>query len=295
MTSVLVTGGTGSFGQAFTRHLLATDTERVVVFSRDEVKQHQMRQDGFTDPRLRWFIGDVRDRDRLRRAMKDIDTVVHAAALKQVDSCEFNPLEAVKTNVDGTANVINAALDANVKQVLMLGTDKAVDPTNLYGATKLVAEKLIVDANVYSGADGTRFAATRYGNVISSRGSVLPVFQAQQRALDEMLGGEVFVPKLPAVTVNTIALAAGAGVNVLMTGRRPGEKQHEALLSEHEAHRAIDAGWCYLVKPIHDLGRAWKGDPVPAGFKFTSDTAEQLDVDEFRVLAGLSEGLRLSA
>lgn len=331
VTSYLITGGTGSFGQALTRSLLDdASTVRVAVFSRDELKQHTMRLDGYTDDRIRWFIGDVRDRDRLRRAMNGVDTVVHAAALKQVDTCELNPLEAKKTNVDGTANVIDAALDAKVGRVLMLGTDKAVDPTNLYGATKLVAEKLIVDANAYSGADGPRFAATRYGNVISSRGSVLPVFQAQHAAglpltvtdpamtrfvltlaqgvefvracLDHMQGGEVFVPKLSAATVATIAAAAtGATLErshayaVHRIGLRAGEKMHELLISEHEAHRTIDRGWCYTVTPVHTLGREWAGTPVPAGFRYGSDTADRLDVADFRALAGLGARLEVAS
>lgn len=328
-TSYLVTGGTGSFGQAIVRALLDDPaTSRLVVFSRDELKQHQMRLDGYTDERLRFFIGDVRDRDRLRRAMNGVDTVVHAAALKQVDTCEYNPLEAVRTNVDGTANVIGAALDTDVQRVLALGTDKAVDPTNLYGATKLVAEKLVVDANAYSGADGPLFAATRYGNVISSRGSVLPVFQAQHAAglpltvtdpsmtrfvltvaqgvtfvlacLDSMVGGEVFIPKLPAVSVSTICDAVQEVGTMIrrvrsITGLRPGEKMHEVLVSEHEAHRVLDAGWCYTVTPIHALGREWAGSSVPAGFRYSSDTADRLDVADFRRLAGLGARLEVAS
>jgi UDP-N-acetylglucosamine 4,6-dehydratase/5-epimerase len=325
--SVLVSGGTGSFGRAFVRRLLEDrEIERVVVFSRDELNQHQMRCDGFTDPRLRFFVGDVRDRDRLRRACQGVDTVVHAAALKQVDTIEYNPLEAVKTNIGGTSNVIDAALDCGVSRVLMLGTDKAVDPTNLYGATKLVAEKLVVDANAYSGADGPVFAATRYGNVISSRGSVLPVFQAQAaageilsitnphmtrfvltleqgvdfvvRALGEMRGGEVFVPKLPAVTVRTIADAViypRAMDPVHRLGLRPGEKMHELLVSEHEAARTLDVGWAFLVRPVADLGRSWGGVPVPAGFRFSSESAVRLDVEGFRCLAGLDSNLEVVA
>jgi UDP-N-acetylglucosamine 4,6-dehydratase len=328
MGSILITGGTGSFGQAFTRHLLAIGTyDRIVIFSRDELKQHEMRSIGYTDERLRWFIGDVRDRDRLRRAMHGVDVIIHAAALKQVDTCEANPLEAKKTNVDGTSNVIDAALDCGVGRVLMLGTDKAVDPTNLYGATKLVAEKLIVDANAYSGAGGPRFSATRYGNVISSRGSVLPLFQAQRdsgsvltvtrpemtrfvltleqgvefvaRSLDEMRGGEVFVPKLPAVTLWTIydsVVMDRDQDGFKITGLRPGEKMHELLVSVNEASRTLDRGWCYLVKPLVEFAdRSWTGVPVPAGFYYGSDTAERLDVDGFRRLAGLEADLEVVA
>ncbi len=323
MSSVLVTGGTGSFGQAYISHLLTLKTfDRIICFSRDELKQHEMRaKGGFTDSRLRFFIGDVRDRERLERAMHGVDTVVHAAALKQVDACEFNPLEAVKTNVQGTANVIDAAIDAKVTRVLGLGTDKAVDPTNLYGATKLVAEKLLVDANAYN---GPLFAATRYGNVISSRGSVLPVFQAQQKAgvpltvtdagmtrfvltiqrgvefigecLERMRGGEVFAPKLPATTVSTIAWSVGGSGDWVVTGLRPGEKRHELLVSDHEAGRTLDCGWCYLIRPVQNhRGHVWDGKPVPAGFRYSSHTAAQLDVEAFRELAGLGGRVMLNA
>lgn len=317
-----MTGGTGSFGQTFVRHLLIrpSEVERVIVFSRDELKQHEMRQAGLTDPRLRYFVGDVRDRDRLTRAMRGVDVVVHAAALKQVDTCEYNPLEATKTNVQGTANVIDAALDAGVGRVLALGTDKAVDPTNLYGATKLVAEKLIVDANAYSGSDGPVFAGTRYGNVISSRGSVVPVFERQHeagqpltltaagmtrfvmtlpecvrfvlQAVSSMRGGEVFVPKLPAVTVETIAASVTwpHEPEIRYTGLRPGEKQHEAMVSPHESARTRDRGWCYAVAPIHDPRQVERpGGRLPVGFQFTSDSTRMLSVEEFRQLAGLTE------
>ncbi len=306
MTSLLITGGTGSMGQQLVRQLLEDATvERVCVFSRDEWKQDAMRNAGFTDPRLRFFIGDVRDRDRLRRAMHGVDNVIHTAALKQVPACEYNPLEAVKTNVDGTANVIDAALDADVAKVLMLSSDKACDPVNLYGATKLVAEKLMVDANAYA---GTRFSCTRYGNVISSRGSVLPLFQAQHSAgkpltmtdpemtrfvltleqgalfvldsLDRMTGGEVFVPKLPSVTVSTIAAAVTNRGAIHLIGARPGEKLHETLVSEHEADRTSDEGDGFVIRPVPAVPH------VPAAF--TSVSADRLDVDGFRLLAGLA-------
>lgn len=314
MSSILVTGGTGSFGQAFVRRLLEHDSyERIVVFSRDELKQHDMRCAGLTDERLRYFIGDVRDLQRLRRAMRGVGTVIHAAALKQVDSCEFNPLEAKKTNIDGTANVIDAALDCGVQRVLMVGTDKAVDPVNLYGATKQVAERLMIDANVYAGDGGTRFACTRYGNVITSRGAVLPRFQQQWdehrlltitdprmtrfvltldhavsfviECLADMHGGEVFVPRLPAVSVTTVAEAVAfpdlpQTVNV---GRRPGEKIHELLVSAHEARRTEDLGNRFVVYPITS-----KAD-FPGTVEYGSDSpfVERLDVSGFRVLAGL--------
>jgi UDP-N-acetylglucosamine 4,6-dehydratase len=225
--SILVTGGTGSFGRQFIRTVLEEHhPARLIVFSRDELKQHQMRVEGYADTRLRYFIGDVRDQDRLRRAFHGVDVVIHAAALKQVPACEYNPLEAVKTNIDGAANIIDAAIDAGVGRVLALSTDKAVNPINLYGATKLVAEKLFVQANSYSGKGGTRFSCVRYGNVVGSRGSVIPLFRRQVadgrititdermtrfwitltqgvrfvlKCIALMTGGEVFVPKIPSM------------------------------------------------------------------------------------------------
>jgi FlaA1/EpsC-like NDP-sugar epimerase len=297
--------------------------DRVVVFSRDELKQHQMREDGFTDSRLRWFLGDVRDRDRLRWAMQGVDVVVHAAALKQVDALEYNPGEAVKTNITGTDNVIHAAIDSGVRKVLFLSTDKAVDPINTYGKSKAAAEALVIAANSYSGKDGPLFSAVRYGNVLSSRGSVLPKFRAQHAAgkiltvtdprmtrfvltidqgvlfvqdcLDAMQGGEVFVPKLDAVMVDIIAQSVTGTIMDRFTphtwkssGLRPGEKMHELLVSEHEAYRTIDAGWCYIIQPVHDFGRTWEGSPVPDGFRYSSDSVPRLDVDAFRTLAGLT-------
>ncbi len=297
---ILVTGGTGSFGQAFVREHLPVlcPSYQMVVFSRDELKQHDMRAAGIIHDHLRYFIGDVRDVGRLRRAFRDVDVVVHAAALKQVESCEYNPLEAKKTNVDGTENVINAALDAGVGRVLMIGTDKAVDPVNMYGVTKAAAEKVMVDANAYSGKNGTRFSCTRYGNVISSRGAVLPIFQAQYRAglpltitdpnmtrfvltldqsvefvlgcLGRMEGGEVFVPRLKTVTVATIADAVNEFQPKVIVGRRAGEKQHELLVSANEPELAA----------ANDL-------PFPYGSN--SDPADRLGVEGFRELAGIKQ------
>ncbi len=261
--SVLITGGTGSFGQKFVRTLLAHHKPRkVVVFSRDELKQHEMRTRGFDHPNLRFFIGDVRDADRLRRAFDGIDVVVHAAALKQVPACEYNPIEAVRTNIDGARNVVDAALDRGVTKVLALSTDKAVNPVNLYGATKLVAEKLVVQANAYAGGKPIGFSCVRYGNVVGSRGSVLPLFLEQAktgtititdprmtrfwitldqgvqfvvRCIEQMHGGEVFVPKIPSVRVTDMAAAIAPGCKIENIGIRPGEKLHEALISDDEA------------------------------------------------------------
>ncbi len=318
---ILVTGGTGSFGQALIRRLLEKPLgypQQLVVFSRDELKQHDMRVDGLVDDELRYFLGDVRDVDRLRRAFNGVDIVVHAAALKQVESCEFNPLEAKKTNIDGTQNVIDAALDCGVRRVLMIGTDKAVDPVNLYGKTKAVAEHLMIDANAYSGQDGTAFSCTRYGNVITSRGAVLPRFQAQAakgelltvtdhsmtrfvltlnqgvefviKCLGAMRGGEVFVPKLPAVDIETITKAVMYPAKLVLTtviGRRPGEKQHEALISRGESVRVNDRGDHYVIYPVNAPPALLSEE-----FVYSSETAQpRLDVAGFRELAGLGSTL----
>lgn len=323
MTNILITGGTGSFGQTYIRQALQNpELDRLVVYSRDELKQHHMRADGLTDPRLRYFIGDVRDRDRLRRAMHTINTVIHAAALKQVDTAEYNPLEAKKTNIDGTANVIDAALDADIQKVMLLSSDKAVDPTNLYGATKLVAEKLVVDANAYTGDSGPRFAAVRYGNVLGSRGSVLHTFQTQHAAgqpltitdphmtrfwltlqqaarfvtdcLDTMTGGEIFIPKLEAATISDLAHAVSDNDTVIV-GARPGEKLHETLISQHETGRTIDKGWCYIITPLTPFtDTRWEGDPGPS-IPYSSDTATRLTASDLRRLIHAAENIGANA
>ncbi|OGK92667.1 MAG: UDP-N-acetylglucosamine 4,6-dehydratase (inverting), partial [Candidatus Rokubacteria bacterium RBG_16_73_20] len=249
--AILVTGGTGSFGTRFVQTVLERHRpRRLVVFSRDELKQSEM-QARLTHPALRFFIGDVRDRARLVRAMHDVDVVVHAAALKQIPACEYNPFEAIQTNVMGAKNVIDAAIDSGVKRVIALSTDKAVNPINLYGATKLCAEKLFVQANTYGFSRGTTFACVRYGNVIGSRGSVIPLFQAQRasgrvsvtdpkmtrfwitlqqgvdfvaRCLGQMRGGEIFVPKLPSTRIMDLVEAVAPGCRVEFVGIRPGEK-----------------------------------------------------------------------
>jgi UDP-N-acetylglucosamine 4,6-dehydratase len=302
---VLITGGTGSFGRRFVDTLLRRHRPRkVIVFSRDELKQSEMSRE-FGGKIVRYFIGDVRDLDRLRRAMHGVDIVVHAAALKQVPACEYNPFEAVKTNVIGGANVIDAAIDAGVKQVLALSTDKAVNPVNLYGATKLCAEKLFVQGNAYSGEGGTRFSCARYGNVVGSRGSVIPLFLEQREAgtvtvtdermtrfwitlqqgvdfvvkcLGVMEGGEVFVPKIPSMRIMDLAAAVAPGCQVKFTGIRPGEKVHEVLVSEDEAHHTIELDDLFLIKPLHPWWRAdnWSGGrAVPDGFRFSSDSNDK--------------------
>jgi UDP-N-acetylglucosamine 4,6-dehydratase len=300
--TVLVSGGTGSFGKQFARILMAEFSPRkLIVFSRDELKQHEMRVSGFDGPNLRYFIGDVRDRDRLRRAMQGVDVVVHAAAMKQVPACEYNPLEAVKTNIEGAKNIIDAALDTGVKKVLALSTDKAVNPANLYGATKLVAEKLLVQANAYSGTGPTRFSCVRYGNVVGSRGSVIPLFLEQRKtgsitltdrrmtrfwltlnqgvrfviqAIERMEGGEVFVPKIASMRLLDLAEAVAPGCAIQETGIRPGEKLHEVLVSEDEARHAREYDDMYIVRPAWSSREmAWTGGRSLAdGFRYGSDT-----------------------
>ena len=309
---VLVTGGTGSFGRKFAEVMLREyHPRKLIVFSRDELKQHDMRRDGFDHPSMRYFIGDVRDVDRLRRAMQGVDVVVHAAALKQVPVCEYNPIEAVMTNVMGARSVIDAALDRGVGRVVGLSTDKAVNPVNLYGATKLVAEKLFVDANAYVGDGPTRFACVRYGNVVGSRGSVIPVFLEQRRTgtvtvtdermtrfwitleqgvrlvvrcVEEMLGGEIFVPKIPSMKLIDLVRAIAPDCRTEVVGIRPGEKLHEVLVSEDEARQTLELDDAYVIQPMHPW---WKPEswaharPVADGFRFTSDTnARWLRADE---------------
>jgi UDP-N-acetylglucosamine 4,6-dehydratase len=312
--AVLITGGTGSFGQKFVAELLENDPpSRLIVFSRDELKQSEMQRK-FDHPCLRFFIGDVRDRERLYRAMKGVDLVIHAAALKQVPACEYNPFEAVKTNILGSVNVIDAAIDNGVDRVLAVSTDKAVNPANLYGATKLCAEKLFVKSNSYSGAEGTKFSCSRYGNVVGSRGSVIPFFQEQKatgvitvtdermtrfwitleqgvafvkRCLEAMHGGEIFVPKIPSMNIMDLVEAIAPGCEVKITGVRPGEKIHEVLISEDdEANQTLDLDGMYVVQPHNSWWAKdnWnEGKPVPEGFRYGSDTNEQkLSVSDLR-------------
>jgi UDP-N-acetylglucosamine 4,6-dehydratase/5-epimerase len=312
--SLLVTGGTGSFGQKFVDLVLrlAPDIDRLIVFSRDELKQHDMAL-RLKDPRVRFFIGDVRDVQRLQRAFNGVDYVVHAAALKQVPACEYNPLEAVKTNIGGAENIINAAIDRGVKRVLALSTDKAVNPVNLYGATKLCAEKLFVQANAYAGLGDTRFACVRYGNVVGSRGSVIPIFLQQREkgvititdkrmtrfwitldqgaafvmhCLERMHGGEVFVPKIPSMNILDLADALAPGCQTEITGIRPGEKLHEVLVSSDEARHALELPEMFVIQPAHPWWKLqnWPDGKAPAdGFTYTSaNNPEWLTVDELR-------------
>jgi UDP-N-acetylglucosamine 4,6-dehydratase len=300
--TVLLTGGTGSFGRKFAEVALSeTGLKKLIVFSRDELKQHEMRIQ-FDDPRLRYFIGDVRDRDRLHRAAQGVDIVVHAAALKQVPACEYNPFEAVKTNILGASNIIDVSIDAGVKWVIALSTDKAVNPVNLYGATKLVAEKLFVQGNAYSGGRATRFACVRYGNVVGSRGSVIPVFQQQaatgrvtitdermtrfwitleqgvrfvMRCVGLMQGGEVFVPKIPSMRLLDLTDVVAPGCAREVIGIRPGEKLHEVLISRDESRYTLEFDDMFLVQPVHPWWQTPEyagARPMQDGSKFSSDT-----------------------
>src|SRR5271157_5194110 len=271
--SILVTGGTGSFGKKFVEIMLrGYHPHRLVVFSRDELKQHEMRTSGFDHPSLRYFIGDVRAVDRLKRALQGVTVVVDAAALKQVPACEYNPFEAIQTNIMGARNVIDAAIDQGVRRILALSTDKAVNPINLYGATKLCAEKVFVQANAYAGARNTRFSCARYGNVVGSRGSVIPIF------LEQMHGGEIFVPKIPSMRLLDLAETVAPGCQVEYIGIRPGEKLHEVLVSEDESRQTLETEDMYVIQPSHPW---WKSEnwvnakPLPEGFRYSSDSNER--------------------
>ncbi|MGH7721280.1 MAG: UDP-N-acetylglucosamine 4,6-dehydratase (inverting) [Candidatus Dormibacteria bacterium] len=313
--TILITGGTGSFGQHFSRALLAEWKPAAVrIFSRDELKQSEMAR-SIDDERLRFLIGDVRDRDRLRRAVEGVDIVVHAAALKQVPACEYNPFEAVRTNIIGAQNVAEVCIDAGVPRALALSTDKAVSPANLYGATKLCAERLFIQSNVYAGAHQTLLSCVRYGNVVGSRGSVIPLFADQaasgeltvtdermtrfwitldqavafvSQCIARMQGGELFIPKIPSMRVLDLAEAVAPGLPIRYTGIRPGEKLHESLITPEEARHTLDAGWCYVVEPEHQF---WGGrgvadaTAVAEDFVYSSDRNTQwLDVASLRAL-----------
>lgn len=298
---ILVTGGTGSFGQAFTKILLEKHSPKAVrIYSRGEHKQVEMER-RFNDDRLRFFVGDVRDLNRLGRAMNGVDIVVHAAALKHVPVCEYNPNEAVRTNVKGAMNIVDAAIDNGVEKVVALSTDKAVQPLNLYGATKLVAEKIFIQANAYSGPRKTKFACVRYGNVIGSNGSVVPLFIEQRKngeltitdegmtrfwitleqgvelvikCIREMEGGEIFVPRIPSVKVTDLADAIAPDAKKRIIGIRPGEKMHEMLVSADEARHTKRKGEFYIIEPEFSF---WSDvehsrcEHLPDGFYYASD------------------------
>ena len=302
-SSLLITGGTGSLGKALLTHLLMnTKCERIAIYSRDELKQAHLKEQFGNEPRLRWFLGDIRDKDRLKRALHRVDFVVHAAALKQVDTGEYNPMEFIKTNVLGSQNVIEAAIDAGVKKVIALSTDKASSPINLYGATKLTADKLFVAANNYSISYGTSFSVVRYGNVMGSRGSVIPFFQKLARegnplpltdirmtrfwisiqqavefvmeSFNLMSGGELYVPRIPSMKLIDLAEAISPGTKITEIGMRPGEKLHEEMISADDSRRTLLLDNRYVVMPVvAEWGFVQPlGLPMPEGHAYRSDT-----------------------
>ena len=314
--TILLTGGTGSFGNAFLDRVTREwPSATVRVYSRDELKQSELRA-RFGDEQVRYLIGDVRDRARMARAAQGADILVHAAAMKQVPACEYNPFEAVRTNVLGAQHVVDAAIDAGVERVLALSTDKAVNPVNLYGATKLCQEKIIVQGNAYAAHSNTRLACVRYGNVVGSRGSVVPLFRQQllegkltitdERmtrfwitlpqavdlvlfGLDHMAGGEIFIPKIPSMRVVDLADAMAPGLPREVIGIRPGEKLHEILITSDESRHSIDAGEVYVVLPEHPWWTAsprWlEGKPLDDGFVYSSDSNDEwLEADELAAM-----------
>ncbi len=310
--SILITGGTGSFGHGFIREILNRYTpSRLIIFSRDELKQSDMAAEFKVSdhPSLRYVIGAVRDRDRLEMAMHSVDIVIHAAALKQVPAAEYNPMECIHTNVLGAENIVHAALRTGVKQVIALSTDKAANPINLYGASKLASDKIFVAANNLGGETGTRFSVVRYGNVIGSRGSVVPLYEKLVRegadslpvtdprmtrfwitleqgvnfvlsCLEIMKGGEIFVPKIPSMTITDIATAIAPDLPQRTVGIRPGEKLHEVMISEDDSRTTSDLGDRYVIMPVYHF---WVGDeimqahgtPVADGFSYTSDANDE--------------------
>ena len=319
--SILITGGTGSFGQMAVKTILQRyKTKRVVVFSRDELKQFEMSQHFPTDqhPNLRYFIGDVRDYDRLLEAMRGIDCVIHAAALKQVPAAEYNPFEAIKTNVLGAQNVIRASIAQGVSKVIALSTDKAANPVNLYGASKLCSDKLFIAGNAMAGSLNTRFSVVRYGNVVGSRGSVIPFFLERKKqgvlpitdermtrfsitlqegvefvlkCFERMVGGEIFVPKIPSYRIMDVAKAIAPDATVKMVGIRPGEKLHEVMVPEDEAHMTMEYDDHFVIQPTI---KQWleaqpksmsKGKPCPDGFSYSSNRNDRwLTIDEIKAL-----------
>ena len=313
---ILVTGGTGSFGHKFTEIVLREYNPKVIrIFSRGEFLQQEMRKGFDNNERLRFFIGDVRNRERVYRAMSEVDIVVHAAALKQVPACEYNPIEAVKTNIDGAINIIDAAIDNGVEKAIAISSDKAVHPVNLYGATKLVMERLFIQANVYTGPRKTRFSCVRYGNVVGSRGSVVPLFLEQREnsvitltdekmtrfwmtleqgvrfvidSIDRMHGGEIFIPKIPSMKVTDLADTIAPGVKREVIGIRPGEKLNEILLIDEEARHSKEFDTYFVVEPefsFWEKDNFRKGNHLPVGFRYTSDNNSQwLTQDELKAI-----------
>lgn len=323
--SILVTGGTGSFGKNFVETILLKypEIERLVVYSRDELKQFEMSQQ-FSNAdfkQLRYFIGDIRDKERLTRAMEGIDIVIHAAALKQVPTCEYNPFEAIKTNVIGAQNIIDAVMDTKVKQVVALSTDKAAAPINLYGATKLCSDKLFVAANTFKGKRDLKLSVVRYGNVMGSRGSVIPFFLAKRSegvlpitdnrmtrfnitleegvnlvlfALEHMWGGEIFVPKIPSYRITEVAEAIAPDCRLEVVGIRPGEKLHEEMITETDALNTVEFDKYFVMLPsmplwdVQEFARSYNGKFCQEGFKYNSGTNDDwLTVEQLRELIRL--------
>lgn len=299
--TILITGGTGSFGKKFTEMVLKSGKPKSLrIFSRGELLQMEMKN-SYDDSRIRFLIGDVRDEKRVFRAMNGVDIVVHAAALKQVPTCEYNPIEAVKTNIEGSINIIDAAIDNSVEKVMAISTDKAVHPVNLYGATKMVAEKLFIQANTYTGGRKTKFSCVRYGNVVGSRGSVIPLFKEQRatgsvtitddrmtrfwltleqgvqfvmNSLELMKGGEIFVPKIPSMKIIDLANVVAPEAKKNIIGIRPGEKLHEVLLTEDESRHTLEFDKYFIVEPEHAFwGKTShpNGRPLPDEFRYTSE------------------------
>lgn len=313
-SSILITGGTGSLGKALVHKLLKeTSVRRIAILSRDELKQQQMRDELGNDDRLRWFLGDIRDLDRLKRAFHNVDFVIHAAALKQVDTGEYNPMEFIKTNVLGSQNVIDAAIESGVKRVVALSTDKASSPINLYGATKLTADKLFIAANNYGHSYGTSFSVVRYGNVMGSRGSVIPFFESLARqgksipitdlrmtrfwisindavqfvfdSLEMMTGGELYVPKIPSMKIIDLAEAVAPGAVVHEVGMRPGEKLHEEMISADDSRRTVNLGDRFVVTPVVAEWGYMKptGNAMQEGVAYRSDTNDSwISQDDIR-------------
>ena len=299
--TVLVTGGTGSFGKSCVKRILQDDqVNKVIVFSRDELKQFEM-QSVYNSPKLRYFLGDVRDFERLKQATDGVDVIIHAAAIKQIPAAEYNPMEAIKTNIIGAENIVNSAIANGVEKVIALSTDKAANPANLYGATKLCSDKLMVGGNILAGKHPTRFAVVRYGNVLGSRGSVIPFFKEQQKlgvipitdlrmtrfwltieegvqfvldSLQRMQGGEIFVPKIPSFKVIDVAEVVAPGTPTKIIGIRPGEKLHEIMITEDDSNYTVEFDQFYAILAPFLIGSDFylkNGNKVPVGFSFSSE------------------------
>ena len=314
--TVLITGGTGSFGKQFVKTILSNypDVKTIRIYSRDELKQFELKQQYMGNPKLRFFIGDVRDQNRMIQACEGVDVIIHAAAIKQVDTAEYNPTECIRTNVDGAENVIQAALQCGVKDVVALSTDKACAPINLYGATKLASDKLFTAANNIKGSKDIRFSVVRYGNVMGSRGSVIPFFMKKKEegllpitheemtrfnislqdgvnmvmyALENHLGGEIFVPKIPSYKILDIAEAIAPGIETKVVGIRPGEKLHEEMITDTDSLNTIDLGKYYAILPSvsftyneSEYMAHHKAEKVPFGFKYNSGTNTEWETIE---------------